>query len=280
MGLKILKPPSKNTITINGRCANQRLDNGTLFVGQKKCIYESFIRFSISSLQPSLNILSAILKVYLFQNDCPKTRKTISVHQVLSPCHTGETLNIKSSPVASASIRKKNNAFISFDITSLFVDWYMGSSANQGILLKLTNETIPGLLGFRSKKFCDSRFWPFLEISYLDPSSSGKSCCQTLDFNTSVATSNIVQTAAMLNVQQFNYTYYIINTGKNSATVSLQLSPDGTNWLTDEPLQVIAPGGILPFVPGLIASFARVTFQSTISGRNTCLDIRVRGFSS
>lgn len=280
MGLKILKPPSKNTITVNGRCTKYRLKNCPLLVGSGKRRYQSFIKFDIGALQASLDIVSAILKLYLFENDCPNTSKIIFVHQVLSPCRKGKYLAIKPQPAAGAAIDKKNKTFISFDITPLFIDWYIGASANQGILLNLPHEMCPCLLSFHSKEFCDSQFWPFLEITYRDPRPPEKSCCQTLDFNASVITDDLVQTAATLDVQAFNYTYYIINTGSNNAIISLQLSPDGTNWLTDEPLQVIAPGGILPFVPNIIASFARLTYQSAASGRHTSLDIRVRGFSS
>lgn len=280
MGQKMLTFPCKNTVTINGKCTNQPPSKCTLLVGRNKCLYQSFIKFRTNSLQESLNILSVILKVYLFRNFYPKTPKTISVHQVLSSCHAGKELKINSFPIASASISKENNRFICFDITPLFVDWYMGNSANKGLLLKLPNEIYPSLLGFRSKDFCDSQFWPVLEVAYLEPHPPGKSCCQTLDVNTSVITNNNMQTTAALNVQQFNYTYYIINTGASSATVSLQLSPDGTNWLTDQPLQAIAPGGILPFVPNLIATYARLTYQTTVSDHSTSLDIRIRGFSS
>lgn len=280
MGLKILKPPSKNAVIVNGKCAKNRLKNCPLLVGSRKRRYQSFIKFDISALQASLSIVSAVLNVYLFENNCSNTSKIIFVHQILSPCRKGKYLTIKSPPAASAAIDQENNAFISIDITPLFIDWYIGASANQGILLDLPNEICPCLLSFHSKEFCDSQFWPFLEITYRDPRPPEKNCCQTLDFNASVITDNIVQTAATLDVQPFNYTYYIINTGAHNATVSLQLSPDGTNWLTDEPLQVIAPGGILPFVPNLIASFARLTYHSTVCDHSTSLDIRVRGFSS
>lgn len=283
MGLKILKPPSKNTIfAISGcgKCSKQRVKHGTLLVGREKRIFQSVIKFDINALPPSLTIASAILKVYLFQNDCSAGPKTVSVHQVLSPCAQGKNLIFKSPPVASAVIGKKNNTFISFDITPLFIDWYRGSSANQGLLLSLSNEMNQCLLGFRSKEFGDSRVWPSLEISYQDHYPAEKSCCQILTVDENAITGNMLQTTSALSVQQFNYTYYIINTGTHSATVSLQLSPDNANWLTDQPLQVVAPGGILPLVPNLIASYARLTFQATVPGQNTSLAIRVRGSSA
>ena len=107
MGLKILKPPTKNTTTINSKCPKQRLSRGMLLVGQKKHMYQSFIEFNITSLPASLRILSAILKVYLFQNYCPCNKLGIAVHQVLSPCHKGKRLIIQSPPVASAFHRQR-----------------------------------------------------------------------------------------------------------------------------------------------------------------------------
>jgi len=83
-----------------------------------------------------------------------------------------------------------------------------------------------------------------------------------------------------LNIQRYNYTYFVINTGQNSAVIALQVSPDGINWITEGVLQTISPGDIVPLVPNIIAKFARLIFQSADVQQSTSLDIRVRGFSS
>ncbi|HWR45119.1 DUF6385 domain-containing protein [Sporomusa sp.] len=277
MGVKTIKPPVKNISTINGRCSHRRLAKRMLFAGRKKKhIYQSLLGFDITALPSFLTILSGTLNVFLLENSCPQIENIIDVHQVLSPWCKRKDLLIKELPVASASISNINCSFVSFDITPLIVDWYTGGSVNLGILLKLRNQQKPGLLGFCSNRFFNSRYWPFVEISFLDPV-PGECCYQTLDADESVTTSNIVQTTARINVQRFNYTYYIINSGLHSATVSMQLSPDGTNWMTDVPPQVIIPGGMLTFVPNVIARFARLAFQSAMPNQNTILDICVRG---
>lgn len=277
MGVKVFKPPITNVILINGKYSHQNRNNNLLLVGRKKRLYQSAIKFDISSLPLFLTLLNCTLKIYLFKDDYPSKEKTVDVHQILSPWHKNSPLHFNPSPSARASFQS-NCAFVSFDITPLFLDWYTGNADNSGVLLKLSEVTEPYLLGFSSKNFCNSAFWPFLSVSFLDPITSSERCCQTLDFDTCVKTSSILQTAATLNVQRFNYTYYIINTGNNDATVSMQLSPDGVRWFTDTPAQTIVPDQIVPIVPSVISRYARITYQSSSPSLDTTLNIDVRGF--
>lgn len=280
VGVKVFKPPIKARIVTNGRCLPKQAAKKTLIVGSKKHIYQSLVQFDISTLPLFLTILNGTLHLYLLENDWPSIEKTISVHQILSSWSKRRCLCINTLPIASTTFSNINHSFISFDITPLVTAWYTGSAENLGILLKLSNELTSGYVELCSNKFHNSAFWPSLEVSILEPLNPSEACCQTLDFDISVTTDDIIKTTAILNIQHFNYTYYVINTGVCSATVSLQLSPDGTNWLIDEPPRVITPGIIVPLVPNVIARFARITYQSAISHESTKLDIRVRGFSS
>lgn len=277
--VKTIKPSVKNISTINGKCSHHRSAKRMLFVGCKRHIYQTLIEFDIAALPSFLTILRGTLNVFLLENDCSQIGNIIDAHQVLSPWCKRKNMLIKNAAVTSVAVGNMNGCFLSFDITSLIVDWYTGGSANLGVLLKLRDQQKPGLLSFCSNRAFNSRCWPFLEVTFLEPLPKDN-CCEMLDMDEGVTTSEFVQTTTMLNVQRFNYTYYIINTGTYSASVSLELSPDGINWITDEPLRVIPPGVMLPFVPNVIARFARLAFQSTVPDQSTLLDIRVRGYSS
>jgi hypothetical protein len=280
VGVKIFKPPTKTKTAINGIISRHCSINRALHIGRKKREYQSLIAFDLTCLPCLMTILQSTLSVYLYENCLPQQEKTITVHQIVSPWQKGKAALIRPNPVASASVGAINNVFINFDITSLVLDWHNGNAVNFGVLLKLESKTscLPNVLACCSKHVSNSQCWPRLEVSFLEPAPS-EGCCQIIDCDSSVLTSDIINTTAILNIQQFNYTYFIINNGINSALVSLQVSPDGLNWIT-ETSQVITPGVMLPFVPNVIAKYARLTYQSSIPNHCTFLDIRVRGFSS
>jgi len=281
MGIKFFKPPFMDTTIVNSLVHRPQYGKDTLLTGKKKCIYESLLQFDISSLPFFLTILSATLWMYLSENLYPGILKIINVHQVLVPWDEkrvdfSEPL-INQAPAASTTLTSAVNLFLSFDITPLVNDWYTGKEANFGVLLKLSDEITANLIGFRSKDIGNSLFWPFLEVAFLDPTSSGGQ--QTLDVDLSVITSDIVQSTGSLYIQIFNYTYFIINTGLNAATISLEVSPDSVHWSTQSPLQQIPPAKMATFVPNIIGKYARLTYQSTIPGHSTGLEILIRGNS-
>lgn len=281
MGEKIFKPPIKNATLANGRIVSHELVRGTLLVGRMKREYQALVQFDITSLPSFLTILQATLNLFLLENEdmCSKLERGIDVYQVLSPWYLRKGIIINDVPVDSVLISTGGNVFLSFDVTPLVIDWYTGNAKNFGLLLRVKNSLIPGLFGFSSNKSRNSTFWPSLQVSFMDQLPSER-CGQTLDVDESVITTDTVQTTAALNIQSFDYTYFIINTGVHSATVSMQISPDGMNWITSEPLRSIHPGEVMTLLPGVLSRFARLTYQSTVHCENTSLDICVRGYTS
>ncbi|QDR82546.1 DUF6385 domain-containing protein [Sporomusa termitida] len=276
MGEKTIKPPVKNITLVNSRCRQRRFSNKILTIGRKKRVFQSLIDFDITALPPCLTILRGTLNVFVVKNTCFQEETTIDAHQIFSAWCKRKAILFNTEPAASAVAPAANAGCLTFDLTSLVTDWYTGVSANLGVLLQLRNQQEPGLIGFCSNRAFDSRCWPFLQVTFLEPL-PGDNNGHTLDTDARVTTGNNVRTTAKLNVQHFNYTYYVINTGTQSASVALELSPDGINWMTDVPQQIIAPGVMKTFVPGVIARFACLTFQSTLPEQHTDLNIYVRG---
>ncbi len=279
MGVKVFKPPVRNITVGNGLVHRNR---EALMVGKKRCLFHSLLQFDLSSLPFFLTILQATLNLYLYENYYPSVGKTLNVYQIIS--HWDEKTAdfydplCAQTPVTSMTFTSAYNIFLSFDITPLLTNWHTGRDANLGVLLKMNNETTANLVELYSKDFENSLYWPYLEVTFLDPSFSGGGS-QPLEMDVHVITSDAMQTAATLNIIMFNYTYSVINTGINSATVSLQLSPDNIHWYTDEPLQIAGPGQLIALVPNTINKYARLTYQSTHTGQSTNLTVFVRGHS-
>ena len=275
MGRKTIKPPVKNVTLVNSRGRQRHLSSRILTVGCKKQVFQSLIDFDIAVLPPCLTILRGTLNIFVLKNTCYHITPAIDVHQIFSPWCKRKAILFNSIPAASTVVTEKDCS-LTFDITSLITEWYTGDSANLGVLLQLRNQQKPGLIGFCSNRDFDSRCWPFLEVTFLE-TLPGENSCQTLDADESVTTGNRVRTTTKLNVQHFNYTYYVINSGSHSASVALELSPDGVNWMTDITPQIVSPEAMVTFVPGVIARFACLTFQSTAPDRHTDLKICIRG---
>lgn len=279
MGVKVFKPPTQD-ITVDNSLVQRYKE--ALRVGKKRCLFRSLLEFDISSLPFFLTIINATMYLYLFENCYPSVPKTLNVHQVLSTWDE-KTANFHEplfnvTPITSMTFTNTNKTFLSFDITTLVTNWYTGRDANLGVLLKMNQELMANLVEFYSKEFENSLYWPYLEVTFLDPASGGGGG-QPIELDVNVVTADAIQTAATLNILMFEYTYTILNTGASPATISLQLSPDSIQWYTDEPMQVLLPGQMAALVPNTINKYARLTYQSSNTGQNTKLAIYVRGHS-
>jgi len=279
MGVKVFKPPARD-ITISNSLIQRNQE--ALKVGKRRCLFRSLLQFDISTLPFPLTILHAELHLYIFENLYPNVMKKLNIYQILANWdeRTADFHNpiYALTPVASTSFTNANHTFLCFDVTSLLINWYTGRDVNLGVLLKMNNEITSNLVEFYSKDYENSLYWPYLEVTFLDPSSSGGGS-QPIEFNVNILTSDAIQTAASLDILMFNYTYTVINTGANPATVSLQLSPDNIHWYTDDPLQIVVPGQITVLVPNTINRYARLTYQSTNVGQSTALSVYVCGRS-
>lgn len=283
MGVKTVKPPIRAATATTSKQGRQLCDKYTLLVGQERETFQSLLAFDSTSLPLMQTIVNGTLTLYLYENLFPNREKAVAVHRIISPWKENrvrlQDLIIDPVPVC-LSVIQGINKFIDFDITPLVQEWHSGTAANLGILLKPDENSYNknfGIIGFCSRNCCNSLCWPALHISFIDYISA-QNCNPTLEFDCRVSTGNIVQTAGILNVLQYMYTYFVINIGKSSALIALQVSPDGINWITEGELNSIRPGETKPLIPNSIAKYARLVFLSDEPDQSTILAICVRGY--
>lgn len=283
MGVKTVKPPIRATTATTSKQGRQLCDRYTLLIGQEMESFQSLLAFDFTSLPLMQTIVNGTLTLYLYENLFPNREKAVAVPRIISPWKENrvrlQDIIIDPVPVCQSLIQG-NNKFIDFDITPLVQEWHSGTAANLGILLKPaeSSDNRPfGIIGFCSRNCCNSLCWPALHISFIDYSPA-QNCNPTLEFDYRVSTGSMVQTAGTLNVLQYMYTYFVINTGKSGALIALQVSPDGINWITESELNSIGPGETKPLIPNSIAKYARIVFRSDELGQNTSLAICVRGY--
>jgi hypothetical protein len=72
---------------------------------------------------------------------------------------------------------------------------------------------------------------------------------------------------------QRQFSFFISNTGTNSAIVKVQISPDGTFWVDDSAEFTIAAATAQVLGPNKFANYARISFKSATTGSSTGITI-------
>lgn len=288
MGKKIFKPPSMESF-ISAEHEGHAFFSSKLFYNQgllvgKDCedLYRSLLQFDISSLPLFLTIVKSTLSLYLDMDACPAAEKSVEAFQILSNWNQEKVCwewqpQTACKPVAVTTIATPAGSLVTFDLTALAEEWYTGQAANFGVLLKMSDELADNLVAFASGRFRNSAIWPYLELDFA-------SCCSggghtPLDITVNVTTADNINFTAALNTLLFNYTYLIINTGANPASIHLEVSPNSAAWQTQSELATITPGQLITLVPDTVAKFSRLGYQSAHPGKPTTLSVYVQGLS-
>lgn len=293
MGIKIIKPPKKDTF-INRKTHNKcKISPSKNFCSKKlpvgkdcKNLFRSLLKFDLSSLPPFLTIITGTLNLHLLRNQFSFIPKTIEVHNILSEWNE-KTVSFRCQPlfdpvpISSVNLTKQQNIVVSFGLTPLIQNWYTGAEANLGIMLKMANECYNNKVIFASKEICNSKFWPYLEVDFLDPPDAPGSggCCEPIEVTINVITDDTDYCTDPINTLMFNYTYYVINTGTAQAQAYLQTSPDGYHWAIDSAVTTINPGETQALIPDWIAKYSKLCYQSVLPGQSTTLAIYIQGRS-
>lgn len=72
---------------------------------------------------------------------------------------------------------------------------------------------------------------------------------------------------------QRQFSFFVNNTSANSATVKVQISPDGTLWVDDSTEFTIEGSETMVLGPNKFANFARISYKSTTTGSDASLTI-------
>ena len=158
MGIQVIKPPKQDTFINKRKSRSKNFHRRFLLIGSDcKNIFRTFIKFNLSSLPPFIDIINGTLNLYLVKNSVPSCYKTVTVHQILSRWNE-RTLSYRhqplysATPVSSVSLTNQNNSLVSFDLMPLMQMWYSGTEANLGVMLKMSDESMPKLV-FLSKEY-------------------------------------------------------------------------------------------------------------------------------
>lgn len=206
----------------------------SLFIGRQAdlgTIFRTFLKFNVSSIPSTSTIDSAILSLFVYEKEASGSQLA-SINRTLSD-FSEDTITFNNAPrgvatgISTDITDADNNSFIQFNITPLVRGWYNGSIPNTGLAI-IGVENALSLIGFRSKEYLDTRFWPKLQVSFVE----------------GIATILPEETAAIPLVGSYtsnpiildgrqSVAFLIANTGIGIATALVQVSPDGQNWYND-----------------------------------------------
>ncbi|MEQ8175485.1 MAG: DNRLRE domain-containing protein [Syntrophomonadaceae bacterium] len=191
-------------------------------------IYRSLLHFDLSSIPASCTINEAKLKLYIFWNTTPAVSRHINVFSALGS-FSQDTVTwanqplIGDSPESSITVDSQLNTYVEFDVVNMVRGWYTGSIPNNGIVMTGL-ETDNAMVGFISKYFNNSSYWPLLEVSYV----KGVNIEYPVETVTT-STDWVGSTAIPLGPRTMSFA--VVNTGPNDAAVGMEISPDGLTWM-------------------------------------------------
>ncbi len=144
--------------------------------------YRSLVKFDLCQndclmIPPNSFIVNACLRLWVYRNEVPACQTTdLCAYPVVQNWEElGVTWNKQPNFDGGCSYCTCVspgcvNYWLEIDLTDLVQDWYQGHVVNDGILLKC-DEPFDSVLGFYSREYEDSTYWPRLCVTY------GVKCC-------------------------------------------------------------------------------------------------------
>ncbi|KAJ51365.1 hypothetical protein BD780_000664 [Clostridium tetanomorphum] len=229
-------------------------------------LYRSLLHFDVSSIPSSAVIESCTLSLYVYSAVDPNIRDFFTPYLVNSSWT--EATKWATQPGINYSIRGSSEAitsrgFVNFDITTLLKYW-VGTGINNGLVINSTEIVEYGVKTFFSSNETTSLgLRPFIKVVYNDPSSVFIYERRFENMTDTVITSPSEQATAAINISNISeYTIFIRNIGDNPIKVSLDVSPDGSNFLPDTTDEPLAVGELGLITPKYFTNYIRLRYSS------------------
>lgn len=283
MAAKIVKIPVKD-VTINKDMPNKNY-NGLpeLFIGKYiGTIYRSLLEFDLSSIPIGYTIAKAEMMLYIFRNDYNYYPKEFSIHR-LRQSFEEDTVTYNTQPLidtvpyATMVVNNEINTYIKVDVTNLIQKLYSGRYENNGLMIKVSNESLKSLVVYFSKEYIYEKYYPYLEISLELPTQTSERSIVSSTATGLMTYDDYNYTQAYDMSQATDYTFFVKNTGSlNNANVVVQISPDLINWIDDSAVYSVNNGQMISIVPMTMSKYTRLAYKSSDTSKSTTLDFCIQ----
>lgn len=166
----------------NGSGASTSYCNGSsLYAGYSGGVIDrALLQFNVqSSIPQDVTVLDADLAAYLYASasGSPVSVDAMQLTQAWTTAATWNAYNgstawtsaggtFASPPAWTNATIGTTSGYYHWYLAPLVQGWVYGTMANDGILLKATNEASTNKLSFRSSEYSNSAYWPYLKVTY------------------------------------------------------------------------------------------------------------------
>ncbi len=246
-----------------------RPEGDVLFAGSladEGDIYRSFLLFDISKpyhgIPPNSTIQSATLQLTVYRNDNPNKAR-LCLFEVLSPWDQ-KTVTFNTQPqvlfTGLTTVSGPPPSVLELGVGAIIRKWYDGTSPNHGFALQGMENSKRSILGLRSTRFPDSRFWPSLKVEW-DLGTVSPAINDVL--------SGAPRTSSFINIEgKEQVTFMILNQTRGNLRGAVEITLPKGLQLTDPATDFSIPPGHHRIINySTAASLVRIRF--TEAGRGT-----------
>ncbi|OQA43559.1 MAG: Minor extracellular protease vpr precursor [Chloroflexi bacterium ADurb.Bin325] len=172
-------PAAADTYIHSGLQTSNYGTSPVLYVGHND-VNRTILRFDVSSIDPNYPVEKAVLSVHVNAYSGGGSPADMQVFELTRAWVENTATwripwtvrggDFDPTPVASLSIeRTEIPKFMQFDITPLVQKWVADPASNNGVIIRLQNQTSVTLYRLGSKEYWDKSQRPSLEVQYLKP---------------------------------------------------------------------------------------------------------------
>ncbi len=242
----------------------------------KKDMFCILLRFDLNGITDYSVIERAVLKMYKVSATGIPSACRITPFLVVSEWSCKDTtwnvLPQIDRAVSGETLSVGETGWYAWNITALAKSWVSGM--NYGLMLvPADNDT--GVKKFYSSAYIYRRnVRPLLKLTCSHKKVFILESRKTKNTVRMYETCNGNMFSDWVNTSSYSmYTFFVRNTGRNPAIISVQLSPDGNAVYNEEGVCNIPPGAVEAIVPRKYGFYSRLAFKPYFTERQTCLQV-------
>ncbi|WP_031516896.1 DUF6385 domain-containing protein [Desulfofalx alkaliphila] len=227
--------------------------------------FYSYIYFRLSSIPSRLSIISAKLNLYFdvppYKGRPPSSLILKLLKDGFCDCKTKyfNRPNLLAEPQKNVPI-PKDFSMVSIDVTDIINKWRLNGAENIGFALLPDRCHSNGVIVINSIDGIDDSLVPSLTVDTIDPGLG--LICRADNFKEKRLVTVEEKHSSTREVWHYSiFSYIVKNIGTKKVIIQLQNSPDGINFIDEEPAFLLKPGQTDIFVNTFFARFGRLKYK-------------------
>lgn len=285
---QVIIQPALDDAYVNSASPGSNFNSSTvLWMGKYNTgtVYRTLARFDLSSIVGSASIINAKLRLYVDSATNPGVTANITPY-IITEAWSKSSITWNSTPMYDVTIAGETVGvtgtlrWYEWDVTTIVSAWFNAVYPNWGIILKsdeTTNSSSKRAIRSNDNTAAHISLRPTLIVQYEPIPIGGNVVITGRDFtnqNLSATTGDDYLFTTGFDIsQKIQVSFFVNNTGSNSATAKLEISPNDSDYMIDGIEVEVPPGEMKWLVPMIFANYIRLGYKSTSSGNSTSIDL-------